>query len=83
MNSWIWLREAISDSRTGKATTKRIVMLIAAVAMSISIIILAVAALYDNEVGLALASVATPLAGMAGYGYVRGKVAEGKRGDPQ
>jgi len=77
-----WLREAISDGRTGLATTKRIVMLIAAIAMATSLIILAAAAFVGREVALALGAVAGPLAGMAGYGYVRGKVAEGKREEP-
>lgn len=74
-----WLREAVSDSRTNQVTTKRIVMLVAAVAMATSLIILALAAYVGREVALALGAVAGPLAGMAGYGYVNGKAAEMKR----
>lgn len=74
-----WLREAVSDSQTGLVTTKRIVMLVAAVSMSTAIIILALAAYVGRDVALALGAIAGPLAGMAGYGYVNGKVAESKR----
>lgn len=71
-----WLREAISDGRTARASMKRISMLIASVALATSLIILAAAAFVGREVALAMGAVAGPLAGLAGYGYVRGKVAE-------
>lgn len=71
-----WLREAINDSKTGKASSKRVVMLMAGLAMSCAVVILSAAALFGYEVAAALAAVCAPLAGMAGYSYVRGKVAE-------
>lgn len=71
-----WLREAISDNRTHLASSKRVVMIMAALAMSVAVVVLAGAAWYGYEVSLALAAVCTPLAGMAGYGYVRGKAVE-------
>ena len=71
-----WLRETISDSRTGTASSKRVVMIMAAAAMSVAVIILALGALCGYEVAAALGAVCVPLAGMSGYGYVRGKAAE-------
>ena len=71
-----WLREAINDSKTMKASSKRVVMLMAGVAMSVAVIVLAWAALRGHEVAAALGAVCVPLAGMSGYSYVRGKVAE-------
>ena len=71
-----WLREAINDSRTQKASSKRVVMLLAGAAMSLAVVILAYAALFGYEVAAALGAVCVPLAGMSGYSYVRGKVAE-------
>ena len=71
-----WLREAINDNRTNRASSKRVVMLMAGLAMSVAVVILAAAALYGYEVAAALASVCAPLAGMAGYSYVRGKAVE-------
>ena len=71
-----WLRETISDSKTGTASSKRVVMLMAGAAMSIAVIILALGAWFGYEVAAALGAVCVPLSGMAGYGYVRGKAAE-------
>lgn len=71
-----WLREAISDSRTGKASSKRIAMLSGAVSMSVAVVILAAAAFFGYEVSAALGAVCVPLAGLGGYSYVHGKVAE-------
>ena len=71
-----WLREAINDNRTQRASSKRVVMLMAGLAMSVAVVILAAAALYGYEVAAALGAVCVPLAGMAGYSYVRGKAVE-------
>ena len=71
-----WLRETISDSKTGTASSKRVVMLMAGAAMSIAVIILALGAWFGYEVAAALGAVCAPLAGMSGYSYVRGKAAE-------
>lgn len=75
-----WVREAISDSTTNKASAKRIALLMAALSMSAAVVILSIAALVvDQEVAAALGAIAVPLAGLAGYGYVGGKSAEIKR----
>ena len=71
-----WLRETISDSKTGTASSKRVVMLMAGAAMSLAVIILALGALFGYGVAAALGAVCAPLAGMSGYSYVRGKAAE-------
>lgn len=71
-----WLREAINDNRTKQASSKRVVMLLAGAAMSLAVVILAAAALLGHEVALALGAVCVPLAGMSGYGYVKGKAVE-------
>lgn len=71
-----WIREAINDDKTNKASSKRVVVLMAGLAMSVAVVILSVAALFGFEVAAELGAVCVPLAGMAGYSYVRGKVAE-------
>ena len=71
-----WIREAINEVRTGQASSKRVVVLMAGAAMSIAVIILAVAALLGHPTALELGAVCVPLAGMSGYNYVRGKIAE-------
>lgn len=76
-----WLREAVSDGRTGKASSKRLAMLIACAALALAVIILAVAAYFGRDVAVALGSVAVPLAGIGGFSYVGGKGAEAKRRD--
>lgn len=71
-----WLREAINDSTTGKASSKRVVMLVAGLAMSIAVVVLSVASLFGYAVAGELGAVSVPLAGLAGYGYVNGKQVE-------
>lgn len=77
-----WLREAINDSTTGKASSKRIAMLAGAGSMSIAVITLSAAALFGYEVANALWAVTIPLAGLGGYSYVNGKLAEAQRANP-
>lgn len=72
----IWLRECINDSKTQKASSKRVLMLVAGFAMSVSVVLLSIAALYGHGVSAELASVCIPLAGLAGYNYVNGKAVE-------
>ena len=67
-----WLREAINDSATGKASSKRIAMLAGAVSMSVAVIVLSAAAVCGYEVAGELAAVCVPLAGLGGYSYVQG-----------
>ena len=71
-----WLREAINDSKTGAASSKRIAMLSGALSMSVAVIVLSVAAWFGYDVAAALWAVTVPLAGLGGYSYVNGKIAE-------
>ena len=71
-----WLREYISDGKTGQASSKRIAMLSGAISMSIAVIVLSVAAWFGYDVAAALWAVTVPLAGLGGYSYVNGKIAE-------
>ena len=74
-----WLRESINDSHTGKASSKRVAMLSGAAAMSLAVLILSVASLFGYDVAAALWAVTIPLAGLGGYSYVNGKIAEAQR----
>ena len=71
-----WMREAINDSKTGTASSKRIAMLSGALSMSVAVIVLSVAAWFGYDVAAALWAVTVPLAGLGGYSYVNGKIAE-------
>lgn len=71
-----WLRESISDGKTGQASSKRVIALLAGASMSFAVMLLAIATLFGYETYLELGAVCVPLAGMAGYNYVRGKIAE-------
>ncbi len=71
-----WLREAINDSATNKASSKRIAMLSGAASMSIAVVALSAAAWFGYDVAAALWAVTVPLAGLGGYSYVNGKIAE-------
>ena len=71
-----WLREAINDGKNGTASSKRIAMLAGAISMSIAVIVLSVAAWFGYDVAAALWAVTVPLAGLGGYSYVNGKIAE-------
>ena len=71
-----WMREAINDSKTGTASSKRIAMLAGAVSMSLAVVVLSAASLFGYDVAAALWAVTVPLAGLGGYSYVNGKIAE-------
>lgn len=73
-----WLREAINDNESGVASAKRLGLLVATSALSLSVTILAIAACFGHDVAMALGAVAVPLAGMNGYSYVGGITAEKK-----
>lgn len=74
-----WLREAISDGRTGLASTKRVVMLTAGLTMSLCTLVLTIASFFVDYVIPALTVFGGALAAQAGAGYVGGKFAEVKR----
>lgn len=73
-----WLREAINDSKTGQASSKRIIALIAALSMSFATVILSVAAVAGQDVANALFAVTGPLALLGGANYVGGKLVEAR-----
>lgn len=74
-----WLREAVCDSQTQKVSSKRVAMVAAAFSLAIAVVLLATASLFGYEVSASLGAVSIPLAGLGGYSYVHGKVAEGRR----
>lgn len=76
-----WLREAVSDSRTNKVSIKRVVMMMSATVMCISVLLLSVAAVLGHSVVGELGVVCTPLALMAGCSYVAGKAVESSKGE--
>lgn len=78
-----WLREAINDSKTGQASSKRIIALVAALSMSFATVILAIAAVFGQDVANALFAVTGPLALLGGANYVGGQFAERYRNEPR
>ena len=76
-----WLREAVNDSKTGQASSKRIISLVAALSMSFATVILAAAAVCGQDVADALFAVTGPLALLGGANYVGGKFMESRNAD--
>lgn len=72
-----WLREAVSDGRSGRVSTKRIVMLAAGISMCIGTLAL-VAAVFvtDRDLSGPLVVFGGSLSALAGAGYVGGKAME-------
>ena len=71
-----WLREAINDSQTNKASSKRVALIAGAFAMALAVVVLAVSSLFGHPVALELGAVCVPLAGLGGYSYTQGKASE-------
>ena len=71
-----WLYDSLVDGVTQKVSSKRVVMLMAATAMSVATLLLSAAALLGHDVGLAIGAVTAPLAGLGGYTYVNGRERE-------
>jgi len=72
-----WIRSFFEDSNVpGHASAKRLVFIMGGISLSVATIILSIAACAGVDVDAALLTVTTPLAGLAGYGYVNGKKAE-------
>lgn len=71
-----WLDGAIRDNKTGGYSSSRLGALVATGAMSLSILILSIAALViDKDMAMALGAVAVPLAGLNGFNYGANKSA--------
>ena len=76
-----WLKEAITDSTTGKVSAKRVVLLQASTALAITIIVLGAAAFVKGmDVSMMITAASVPLCTLAGYSYVNGKANELKAG---
>lgn len=73
------IKQALQENSSGRGSSKRLVMVASCLAMSVSLIILSVAATMGHDVSLALAAVATPLGAMSGYGYVHKPEISGKQ----
>lgn len=73
------LTQAMQDGRSGRGSSKRVNAVIATIAMSLAVVILAVGACLGKDVSVALIGVSTTLAGLAGANYIGGKHIEGKR----
>lgn len=73
-----FLRDALSDGQTLSPSTKRIVLLMAAIALSLATILLAIAACRGSDVSASLWPVTSALSLIATGSYVGGKAAEGK-----
>ena len=71
-----WIAKLLSDC--GDASAKRFVLIAGGLSLSLSSIILALAAVYGKDVSNALNAVTWPLAAMAGASYIGGKAVEAK-----
>lgn len=76
MSASRWAASFFEDKEPGHASIKRLVLFMAGASLSLSTVILSIAACTGAEVSAALLAVTGPLAGMAGYGYVNGKKVE-------
>lgn len=74
------LRDLVSDGQTGKPSSKRFAVVLAAVVLALVAIVSARAVWYgltvDPVAGQLLATIAGALAGVAGASYVGGKAVE-------
>jgi len=75
------LREMLTDGWSGRGSSKRAALLIATLALSAALILLALAAYVGRIVDVAIGSVAAALAGLGGAAYVGGKSAEHRAAD--
>lgn len=71
----------VEDGMTGKPSMKRVALAVGVTALSAALIILSVAAFNGHSVGVETTAVATNLAAVIGYAYVRGKKVEGENAE--
>ena len=69
-----YIRQVISSA--DEATCHRFCMVVGSLTLAACTLILSIAEAFGAEVSVALGVVTVPLAGLAGYNYVRGKLAE-------
>ena len=74
-----FLKQAMSDNRTGLASVKRVGILVATIAMSVALLILAASTLLGHDTAMAITGVAASLSALAGGSYVGGIHADAKR----
>lgn len=75
------LREMLTDGWSGRGSSKRAALLIATLALSAALLLLALAAYVGRVVDVAIGSVAAALAGLGGAAYVGGKSTENRAAD--
>lgn len=73
-----WLKEAICENRTGRASTTRIVMLMSGVTLCLSTLWITVIVFWQVELVPVLTVFGGALATMSGAGYVAGRAWPGK-----
>lgn len=77
----IWLRESITSPATGKASSSRVIALVAGSTLSVCTLVLTPLAYLKPELATPLTVFGTALAGLAGSGYVTNKLTSGKKND--
>ena len=71
-----WLRELISDNKTGRLSSARFVAVIAGVTLAVSTLALTVIVYWETEVVPALTVALGAIAGLASANYVAQKVSD-------
>lgn len=71
-----WLRQAVTPKGVNWVSSKRVVLMWAAFILGVATIILAVAACYGIEVGVAITATSGTLAGLGGFTYTMDKANE-------
>lgn len=78
---WMTLLESIQDGRSGRASIKRLLLLIAGVTLALCCVILSIATLQGVDAEVEVVAAFSTLAAMAGGSYVGGKSVESRRGN--
>lgn len=73
-----WLKEAICENRTGRASSTRIIMLMSAVTLCVSTLWMTVIVFWRTELVPVLTVFGGALATMSGAGYVAGRISDSK-----
>lgn len=73
----LWIAKFAQDSTTGYPSMKRLALIVGVIALSIALVILAVAAYSGHSVGVEITAVSGTLGTVIGYAYVQGKRVEG------
>lgn len=78
-----WLIEAITDGRTRRASSARIVSLLAGATLSFCTLWLTIASFWRIELATPLTVFGGALAGLAGANYVAQRVTSGRTDEPR